>query len=146
MSNSLVTPWTIAHQAPLSIGFPRQEYWSGLPFPSPGDCPDPAIKRASPAWQADSLPLSHLGRTFFFFFGGEGLWFYTCFEISQNLDYFLEKKKPSPSYRQEIDGNSWANNFLHIYANDSQLHHQPQKDSWNLNIKQQKDMVLINHL
>ena len=38
------TPWTVAHQAPLSMGFPRQEYWSGLPFPSPGDLPDPGIK------------------------------------------------------------------------------------------------------
>ena len=61
MSNSLVTQRTIAHQAPLSVGFPRQEYWSGLPFPSPVDCPDPGITRASPAWQADSLPESHLG-------------------------------------------------------------------------------------
>ena len=37
------TPWTVAHQAPLSLGFPRQEYWSGLPFPSPGDLPKPGI-------------------------------------------------------------------------------------------------------
>ena len=37
MSDSFVTPWTVVHQAPLSMGFPRQEYWSGLPFPSPGD-------------------------------------------------------------------------------------------------------------
>ena len=43
------SPWTIAHQAPLSMGFPRQEYWSGLPFPSPGDLPDPGIKSRSPA-------------------------------------------------------------------------------------------------
>ena len=43
------TPWTIAYQAPLSMGFARQEYWSGLPFPSPGDLPDPGIKPASPA-------------------------------------------------------------------------------------------------
>ena len=41
-----VTPWAVAHQAPLSMGFPRQEYWSGLPFPSPGDVPDPGIKNA----------------------------------------------------------------------------------------------------
>ena len=41
------TPWTVACQAPLSIGFPRQEYWSGLPFPSPGDLPDPGIKPES---------------------------------------------------------------------------------------------------
>ena len=39
-----VTPWTVAHQAPLSVGFSRQEYWSGLPFPSPGDLPNPGIK------------------------------------------------------------------------------------------------------
>ena len=43
------TPWTVADQAPLSMGFPRQEYWSGLPFPSPGDLPDPGIEPTSPA-------------------------------------------------------------------------------------------------
>ena len=42
-------PWTVAHQAPLSIGSPGQEYWSGLPFPSPGDLPYPGIKPMSPA-------------------------------------------------------------------------------------------------
>ena len=42
------TPWTVACQAPLSMGFPRQEYWSGLPFPSPGDLPDPGVEPASP--------------------------------------------------------------------------------------------------
>ena len=51
-----VTPWTIIHKAPLSMGFPRQEYWSGLPFPPPGDLPDPGIKPGSPALQANSLP------------------------------------------------------------------------------------------
>ena len=51
-----VTPWTVALQAPLSMGFPRQEYWSGLPFPSPGDLPDPGIEPGSPALQAVSLP------------------------------------------------------------------------------------------
>ena len=51
MSDS-VTPWTIAHQAPLSMEFSRQEYWSGLPFPSPGDLPN---ARTDPAVQADSL-------------------------------------------------------------------------------------------
>ena len=53
--------WTVASQAPLSMGFPRKEYWSGLPFPSPGDLPNPRIKPQSPALQADSLPLSHQG-------------------------------------------------------------------------------------
>ena len=47
MSKYLVTPWTIALQAPLSVGFPRQEYWSGLPFPSPGDLPDPRVEPVS---------------------------------------------------------------------------------------------------
>ena len=46
---TLVIPWTIAHQAPLSMGIPRQEYWHGLPFPSSGDLPDPRINPASPA-------------------------------------------------------------------------------------------------
>ena len=44
-----VTPWTVSHQAPLSMEFSRQEYWSGLPFPSPGDLPDPATELLSPA-------------------------------------------------------------------------------------------------
>ena len=50
-----VTPWTVAHQAPPSMGFSGQEYWSGLPFPSPGDLPDPGIEPRSPALQADAL-------------------------------------------------------------------------------------------
>ena len=51
-----MTPGTVAHQAPLSMGFSRQEYWGGLPDPSPGDLPDPGIEPGSPAFQADSLP------------------------------------------------------------------------------------------
>ena len=51
-----VTPQTVAHQAPLSMEFSRQEYWSGLPCPPPGDLPDPGIQFRSPALQADSLP------------------------------------------------------------------------------------------
>uniref|UniRef100_A0A452FS50 protein-tyrosine-phosphatase n=1 Tax=Capra hircus TaxID=9925 RepID=A0A452FS50_CAPHI len=56
------TPWTIACQAPLSIGFSRQEYWSGLPFLSPGDLPDPGIEPGSPTFQADSLPSEPSGK------------------------------------------------------------------------------------
>ena len=51
----LATPWTVVHEASLSMGFSRQEQWSGLPFPSPRDLPDPGIKPESPALQADSL-------------------------------------------------------------------------------------------
>ena len=53
---TFATPWTIALEASLSVGFSRQEYWSGLPFPSPGDLPNPGIEPVSPALQADSLP------------------------------------------------------------------------------------------
>ena len=53
---TLATPWTVARQVPLSMGFSRQEYWSGLPFPSPGDLSDPGIEPMSPVLQADSLP------------------------------------------------------------------------------------------
>ena len=56
------TPWTVAHQAPLSMGFSRQGYWSGLPFPSPGDVPDPGNEPRSPALQADSLPTELQGK------------------------------------------------------------------------------------
>ena len=59
------TPWTVAYQAPLSMGFSRQEYWSGLPFPSPGDLPDPGIKLGSPAFQIDALTSEPPGKSFF---------------------------------------------------------------------------------
>ena len=66
VSNSqlFATPWTVARQDPVSMRFPKQEYWSGLPFPPPGDLPNPGIKPKSPVspeLQADSLPLSHQG-------------------------------------------------------------------------------------
>jgi len=57
-----VTPWTVAYQAPQSVEFSRQEYWSGLPFPSPGDLPNPGIEPRSPALQADSLPSEPPGK------------------------------------------------------------------------------------
>ena len=58
------TLWTVARQAPLSMGFSKQEYWSGLPCPPPGDLPDPGIEPvspATPALQADSMLLNHRG-------------------------------------------------------------------------------------
>ena len=69
-----VTSWTAAHQAPLSTEFPKEEYWSGLPFSSPGDLPNPGIKPESPASPAQAgrfffflfLPLSHLGSSLSF--------------------------------------------------------------------------------
>ena len=61
MSDSFATPWTVPCQAPLSMEFSREEHCSVLPVPPPGDLPDPGIKPKSPAWQANSLPPSHLG-------------------------------------------------------------------------------------
>ena len=62
---TFVTSWTIAYQTPLSMGFPRQEYWSGLPFPSPGALPDPGVEPRSPALQTNILPLSHQRKYFY---------------------------------------------------------------------------------
>ena len=60
------TPWTVGHQAPPSMGFSRQEYWSGLPFPSPGDLPDPGIEPRSPVLQADALTSEPQGSLYMF--------------------------------------------------------------------------------
>ena len=57
-----MTPWAVAHQAPLSTEFPRQDYWNGLPFPSPQDLPDPGIEPESPALSGGFFTLSHQGR------------------------------------------------------------------------------------
>ena len=65
---TLVIPWTVARQAPLSMGFPRQEYCSELPFSSPGDLLDPEIEPVSPALQTDSLPIRYMAFFFSFFF------------------------------------------------------------------------------
>ena len=59
-----VTQWTVAHQAPLSRGFSRQEYWSGLPFPSPEALPDPGMEPWSPPLQVDSLPTELPGKPY----------------------------------------------------------------------------------
>ena len=65
------TAWTVACQAPLSMGFSRKEYWSGLPFPSPGDLPNPGIEPRSPALQADALSLA--------------FYFYKCISLYENI-------------------------------------------------------------
>ena len=62
---TLATPWTVAHQPPLSMGFPKKEYWSGLPFLSPGDLPDPGIEPGSPASEADALTSEPPGKPCF---------------------------------------------------------------------------------
>ena len=66
LCRTLVTPWTIARQASLSMGFSKQEYWSGLPFPSPGDLPNPGIESGTPASQSDFLPTEPPGKPEFY--------------------------------------------------------------------------------
>ena len=58
-----VTPWTVAYQAPPSMGFPKQEYWNGLPFPSPGDLPGQGVEPESPALQVHALPSEPPGKS-----------------------------------------------------------------------------------
>ena len=60
---TLKTPWTVAHQAPPSISFSNQEYWSGLPFPPPGDLPNPGFEPMSPELQADALTSEPPGKS-----------------------------------------------------------------------------------
>ena len=62
LCTTLLTQWTVACQTPLSLGFSRQEYWSGLLLPSPGDLPDPGIEPGFPALQADTLPSEPPGK------------------------------------------------------------------------------------
>ena len=69
MSDSVRPPWTIAYQAPLSMEFSRQQYWSGLPFLSPGVLPDPGIEPRSPTLQVDSLPSEPPGNPRLYFGG-----------------------------------------------------------------------------
>ena len=66
MSDSFESSWTVASQASLSMGFSGQEYWSGLPFPTPGDLPNPGIEPRSPALQADFLPAEPQGKPHIF--------------------------------------------------------------------------------
>ena len=92
MSNS-VTPCTVAHQAPLSMVFPRQEYWSGLPFLSPGDLPDPGIKPASPAlagWFFTTKP------------SGRPLWKYKPLQFSFTLPAWAGSQKPRKYKRRNL--------------------------------------------
>ena len=85
-----VNPWTVARQAPLSMGFPRQEYWSGLPFPSPGDIPNLGIEStpfASPVLAASSLPLCHLGSFYIHIYKIIDSTFYGSWQVPRSADW-----------------------------------------------------------
>ena len=99
MSDSSATPWTIAPQAPLSMGFPRQEYWNGLPFPSSEDFPNPGIKSRSLELQVDSSPLSHQGRPLHPLTPQVSYWI-----CSLELRKGLSASLMSSSHKQETEG------------------------------------------
>ena len=80
---TLCDPWTVTHQTPTSLGFSRQEYWSKLPFPSPGYLPEPGIKHGSPTLQADSLLSEPPG--FKIFFGSNHLFLYRTLVFTEDL-------------------------------------------------------------
>ena len=86
-----MTPWTVARQAPLSMGFSRQEYWSGLPFPPPGDLPDPQIEPMTPTLQASSLLSEPPGK---------------------HKSFISRGKFHGPS----LEGLPWKTDFLNIYT------------------------------
>ena len=82
------TPWTVTYQAPPSMGFPRQEYWSALPFPSPGDLPDPRIKPWSPTLQADALPSEPQGKPYSHIY----IHIYVCVCVCINIHKIWERR------------------------------------------------------
>ena len=87
------TLWTVAHHAPLFLGLPRQEYWSGWPSSTPGDLPDPRIEPALLHWQVDSLPLIHLGSCQL-----KSISWYKCLRIYYILYINLQLKTKSQNY------------------------------------------------
>ena len=90
-----VRPWTVAHDAPSSTGFPRQEYCSGLPFPSPGGLPNPGIKSESPALQVDSL-LSWATREYFTAIKSEEI--FSCCDMEISPSYYPPNKVENTVY------------------------------------------------
>ena len=94
MSDSFATPWTVALQAPLSMGFPRQEYWNGLPFPSPGDLPDSEIEPMSPALAGGFFTAEPPGKPILLV---DVLKFVNC--VGYNFETLVTGKKTQTSFR-----------------------------------------------
>ena len=91
------TPWTVAYQAPLSMRFSRQEYWSGLPFPSPGDLPDPGIEPRSPALESDALTSEPPGKP----------------HIRGWILVSREKSRTLPVRKRRVVGGTWWGNTIY---------------------------------
>ena len=100
-----VTPWTVAHQALLSMEFSRQEHWSGLTFLSPGDLPNPGgIEPTSPAFQVDSLPLSHLGSPYNYIVVSNSIPFLSScgFKLLSGFTFFQHEQFPIVVYVEHV--------------------------------------------
>ena len=131
VSNYLQPAWIVALQGALSMGFSRQDHWSELPFPTPGDLPDPGVKSTSPALQAASLPLSHQGnpsfekKSIFFLYYNKGgtsglkMWLLRTRKNTDNQDNF--KTIPFPKL-------IWVNKDS---VSPSRLGHQLSKYTWS---------------
>jgi len=104
------TPWTVALQAPWCVGFPRQEYWSGLPFPSPGDLPHPGIEPGSLALQVDSLPLEPDQRARCIY---ASLWVLWSVAV---IEFYLLEHMSSPLGLEDTEFEAICN-FLKDYSN-----------------------------
>ena len=94
-SQVFATPWPVAHQAPLAMGFSRQEYWSGLPYPSPWILPSPGWNLHLLHWQAHSLPLSHLRRNIYvyiYIYTHTRMLFFRLFPLIGYYVYIIKKK------------------------------------------------------
>ena len=114
-----VTPWTVAHQAPPSMEFSRQEYWSGLPFPSPGDLPNTGMEPRSPALQADALPVWATREPY----------------LKINWDNILKIFAPGPRIKEVFD--KWKLSLLLLiiinYINELHVHGLSRFTCWNSN-------------
>ena len=112
-----MTLWTVAHQVPLSMEFSRQEYWSGLPFPSPGDLPDPGIEPGSPALQADSTVYTY--HIFFIHSSVSGLMFLTW--LLGQRSFLKEKQQGEVSGASLLGETEWRSpqNSINVKASGS---------------------------
>ena len=126
VSDSLWPLWTVACQVPLSVEFSRQEYWSGLSFPFPGDLPDPGIEPVPPALQADSLRLSRLGSPMQTRANGKSPWAPTS---GNHLDFAPEKFPNSASPDTLLEKPLLVNYGALIWTASGSVGHQ---NFWNL--------------
>ena len=119
------TPWTVAYQGPRSMGFSRQEYWSGLPFPSPGYLPNPGIEPGSPALQTDVLPSEPLGKP------DERLGSFKNLRplsVANVPDFLLGKKRKNKQKKSSVLGEGRGREEADTYqSHDAQLVYLPRR-------------------